>query len=153
MKPHYHIAIALIWRDNEILATKRRADADHLPDVWEFPGGKCEPDETPAAAAVREAREELGVDIEITGARALLEFDYPARQVTLHPFDAKIISGEPLPLHSAALRWLSPTELRDADFPPANAPLLEEVRSQKSEGGTQKAEHRSMSDRLLTSDF
>ena len=82
MKPHFHIAIVLLWRDNEILAAKRRADAEHLPDVWEFPGGKCAPGEAPANAALREAREELGVKIEILGARAPLEFDYPARLVT-----------------------------------------------------------------------
>ncbi len=130
MKPHYHIAIVLLWRDNEILATKRRADADHLPNLWEFPGGKCAPGEAPEATAMREAREELGVEIEITGIRALLEFDYPARRVTLHPFDARIIEGEAQPLQAAALRWLKIDELRDADFPPANAPLLAALRSE-----------------------
>ncbi len=128
MKPHYHIAIVLIWRHGEILATKRRADADHLPDVWEFPGGKCAPGEAPQVAAVREAREELGIEIEITAARPVLEFDYPVRRVTLHPFDAKIAEGEPRPLHAAALRWLAPEKLRDEEFPPANAPLLAELR-------------------------
>jgi 8-oxo-dGTP diphosphatase len=128
MKPHYRIAIILLWRDNKILSTQRRHDAEHLPDIWEFPGGKCEPNETPERAAIREAREELGVEIEIAQARDILEFDYPARGVTLHPFDARIIGGEPQPLHAAALRWLLPSELRDEDFPPANAPLLEKLR-------------------------
>lgn len=130
MKPHFHIAIVLLWRDSQILTTKRRADADHLPDVWEFPGGKCAPGEAPKTAAIREAREELAVEIEITGTRAVLEFDYPARRVTLHPFDARIIDGEAQPLQSAALRWLSLNELRDEDFPPANAPLLATLRSE-----------------------
>ena len=129
MKPHYQIAIVLIWRDNQILATKRRADADHVPGLWEFPGGKCEDGETPCQTALREAREELGIEIEITGARDVLEFDYPARRVSLHPFDARITNGEPQPLVAAALNWLYVLELQDEDFPPANAPLLAALRN------------------------
>ncbi len=127
-KPHYHIAILLLWRDGKILSSKRLAEAEHLATFWEFPGGKCAPDETPSAAAIREAREELGVEIEITNVRSLLEFDYPTRRVTLHPFDAGITQGEPQPLASSALRWLLPAELRDDEFPPANAPLLQELK-------------------------
>ena len=129
-KPHYHIAIILLWRDGKILATKRLAEAEHLPDVWELPGGKCAPGEPPSEAARREAQEELGVVVQITGQRPVLEFDYPARRVSLHPFDAVITAGEPQCLASAALRWLLPEELKDDDFPPANAPLLKELRTQ-----------------------
>lgn len=128
-KPHYRIAILLLWRDGKILATKRCADAEHLADVWEFPGGKCEPDESPVEAAHREAREELGVEIEVTAEHPVLEFDYPTRRVTLYPFDAVIAKGEPQPLASAGLRWLKPEELKEDEFPPANAPLLEELRN------------------------
>jgi 8-oxo-dGTP diphosphatase len=128
-KPRYHIAILLLWRDGKILATKRLAEAEHLADVWEFPGGKCAPDESPVEAARREALEELGVAIEITAQRPILEFDYDTRHVCLHPFDAVITKGEPQPLASAALRWLAPEELKDEEFPPANAPLLKELRS------------------------
>jgi 8-oxo-dGTP diphosphatase len=128
MPPHYHIAIVLLWQDGKILATKRHADADHLANFWEFPGGKCQTDETPADAARREAREELGVEIEITGARSLIEFDYQVRRITLHPFDAKIVSGAPQPLQAASLRWLAPQELQDNEFPPANATLLADIR-------------------------
>ena len=127
-KPHYHIAILLLWRDGKILASKRPAKADHLAGFWEFPGGKCAPGEAPGEAARREAYEELGVEVEITYQRLPLEFDYPTRRVTLHPFDAVITQGEPQPLASRSLRWMAPAELRDEEFPPANAPLLEEIR-------------------------
>jgi mutator protein MutT len=127
-KPHYHIAILLLWRDGKILATKRLAEAEHLPNAWEFPGGKCAPGEPPMEAAKREAHEELGVEIKITGQRSALAFDYPTRRVTLHPFDAVITEGEPQPLASAALRWIALEELKEKEFPPANAPLLKELR-------------------------
>ncbi|HEY0074997.1 MAG TPA: (deoxy)nucleoside triphosphate pyrophosphohydrolase [Abditibacteriaceae bacterium] len=128
-KPHYHIAILLLWRDGKILASKRLAEAEHLADVWEFPGGKCAPDELPIEAARREAYEELGVAIEITGQRPPLEFDYVTRHVCLHPFDAVITKGEPQPLASTELRWLAPEEFKDKEFPPANAPLLRQLRN------------------------
>ena len=85
MKPHLHIALAIIWREGKILVTQRRADADHLANFWEFPGGKIGPDEAPATAAVREAREEVGLEIEVVAARAPIEWDYGARRVTPAP--------------------------------------------------------------------
>lgn len=132
-KPHYHIAILLLWHDGKILATKRHADAEHLANFWEFPGGKCHDGESPSAAVLREAREELGIEIEITAEKTPLHFDYPTRRVTLHPFEAIIAHGTPQPLAAAAMRWLRPIELRDEDFPPANAPLLQELRIEKRE--------------------
>jgi 8-oxo-dGTP diphosphatase len=124
---HFHIALALIWRDGHILAARRRDDAEHLPGLWEFPGGKCEDGETPRECAVREAREEVGVEIEISGERAAITHQYAERRVTLHPFDCRIISGEPQAFQRAALRWLRPDELRAEDFPAANTALIEEI--------------------------
>jgi len=132
--PHLEIAIALIWRNGRVLVTQRRADADHLPGVWEFPGGKCEAGEMPEECAVREAREELGVAIRILAARAPLHHEYSARRVTLHPFDAEITRGDPQPLECAAWRWSAPAELRDFDFPAANTPLLAELRANNGRG-------------------
>jgi len=124
----FDIAIALIWRDGKVLVTKRRDDADHLPGLWEFPGGKCHEDEPPEACAIREAREEVGVEVETTGPHPPIEFTYPERHVTLHPFDCTIIAGEPQPLQAAALRWLTPDELRPDEFPLANRELIAEIK-------------------------
>ncbi len=130
--PHFHIALALVWRDGRVLVTRRRADANHLPDVWEFPGGKCEHGETPRDAAIREAREELGIEVEIVGDYAPISHDYTARRVTLHPFSCRIVSGEPQALGSSALRWLAPQELKIDDFPVANKTLIEELQRESS---------------------
>jgi mutator protein MutT len=125
--PHFHIALALVWRDGRVLVTRRPFSAAHLPDVWEFPGGKCDGGESPRDAAIREAREELGVQVEIIGQHTPIAHDYTTRRITLHPFSCRIISGEPQPLGSVALRWLTPQELNIDDFPIANKTLIEEL--------------------------
>lgn len=130
MKPHLQIALALIWREGLVLVTRRRADADHFANVWEFPGGKCFVDEAPARAVVREAREEVGLEIEIIAAREVIEWDYEERRVSLHPFDCRIISGEVQALEVAEWKWCAPDELRADDFPPANRGLIEELNRQ-----------------------
>lgn len=124
---HLQIAIALIWREGRILVAKRRDDAEHLPGVWEFPGGKCENGEAPRGCAVREAREEVSVEIEISSERSAIVHQYVERRVTLHPFDCRIVSGEPQALQCAALRWLRPDELRLEEFPAANAKLIADI--------------------------
>lgn len=130
--PHFHIALALVWRDGRVLVTRRPANATHLPNAWEFPGGKCEDGETPRDAAVREAHEELGIDVKIVGEYTPIPHDYTVRRVTLHPFSCRIISGEPQLLSSAALRWLAPQELHIDDFPIANRTLIEELQRESS---------------------
>jgi len=126
MKLHLHIALAVIIRGNEVLIQRRPASADHLPDVWEFPGGKVEPNETPASAAIREAREEVGLEIEITRALTPIEWDYTERSVTLHPFEARVIAGE-----AVGAKWATRHELNAADFPAANRALIAALRVSK----------------------
>ena len=128
-KQHLQIAVAIIWRDGQLLCARRRADADHVPDLWEFPGGKCEPDETPGICARREAHEEVGLEVLCTYAYATITHEYENRIVTLHPFDCEIVEGEAQALGNAEIRWLHPHEHRDEDFPSANLTLLEAIRN------------------------
>ena len=121
MKPHLQIALALIWRGGEVLIAKRASDADHLPDVWEFPGGKIEAGETPEAAATREAREETGLEVEIVAARETIEWEYETRRVCLHPFDCRVVSGE---VEATQSRFVAPHDLNADDFPIANRSLI-----------------------------
>ncbi len=126
MKPRLQIALALIIRGDEVLVQRRASDADHLPDVWEFPGGKIEPNETPEQAAIREAREETGLVIEVTRALEPIEWDYPGRTVVLHPFEAHVVVGE-----VGRAKWVKRGELRAEDFPEANRGLIEWLRDQR----------------------
>ncbi len=124
MKPHFKIALALIWREGEVLVARRQASAVHLPDVWEFPGGKIESGETPQQAAIREAREEIGLEIEVIAAREPIEWDYAERRVTLHPFDCRISGGQ----IGAEVQFLAPASLQTESFPPANADLIADLK-------------------------
>jgi len=119
MKLHLHIALAIIMMGNEVLIQRRPSSADHLPDVWEFPGGKVEAHETPANAAIREAREEVGLNIEILRVLTPIDWDYAERSVTLYPFEARVVAGK-----AVGARWVARQELDAADFPDANRALI-----------------------------
>jgi mutator protein MutT len=117
------VVAAIIRRDGKILIT-RRPDHVHLAGLWEFPGGKVEPDESMQHALTREIREELGVEIEVRDERFQIRHDYPKRSVELHFFEASIVSGDPKPLDVSDLRWVSPSSLDQFDFPEADRELI-----------------------------
>jgi mutator protein MutT len=121
------VSAALIFRDGNILITQRHADA-HLGGLWEFPGGKREPDETFEQCLVREIHEELGVEISVGELFEEVVHAYPEKSVRLKFFICKILSGEPQPLDCAAVKWVTKTELTTFDFPAADARLLEKLR-------------------------
>lgn len=124
MKPHLRIALALIWREGEVLVAKRACDAEHLPDKWEFPGGKIEPGETPAQAATREAREETGLEIEVFGEREVVEWEYETRRVSLFPFDCRVVGGK------TQWKFVAVGDLEIEDFPAANRELIRALQLQ-----------------------
>jgi mutator protein MutT len=117
------VAIGLVWKEGRLLIARRPMGV-HLGGLWEFPGGKAEPGESPEACLLRELREELGINAEVTGRREVIPFTYPERTVRLHPIDCRWLSGEPHPAGCEEPRWVAPPELGSYEFPPANAALL-----------------------------
>ena len=99
--------------------------------LWEFPGGKVEPDETDAQALVREAREELGVELEVGEKRFEVRHAYEDLTVDLHLYAARIRRGTPAALGAHALRSATPEQMLAMPFCEADLPLL---RSLASEG-------------------
>jgi len=112
--PVVRAALAVVRNGDRVLVG-RRAPGAYLSGLREFPGGRIEADESPPECAVRETREEAGIEIRVTGSRPALEYDYPDRRVILYPFDVKLVTGDPLP----PFGWLRVETLSDDEFPPA----------------------------------
>lgn len=98
--------------------------------LWEFPGGKVEPDESDAQALLREAREELGVSLEVGPERFAVRHAYEDLTVDLHLYEARILDGTPAPLGAHALRRATPEEMLDMPFCEADLPLLRQLASE-----------------------
>jgi mutator protein MutT len=122
------VAAALIFHGGKLLITQRHADA-HLGGLWEFPGGKCEPNETFEQCLVREIREELGIEVEVGRLFEEISHAYAEKTVHLKFFVCKLISGKLRPLDCAAFKWVEKTELADFEFPAADERLLEKLRA------------------------
>jgi mutator protein MutT len=125
------VAAGLVFRDGKLLIALRHDDA-HLGGLWEFPGGKREREESFEECLVRELREELGIEVEI---RDLIETDthaYPERTVRLKFFRCAWKANEPQTLGCAAFKWVSAQELKDFEFPAADAVLLERLCQEKA---------------------
>ena len=122
------VSAALIFRDGKLLITQRHPQA-HLGGLWEFPGGKREPDETFKQCLVREIREELGVDISVGELFESVTHTYPEKTVHLKFFVCRLLGGEPQPLDCKAVKWAGKSKLADHVFPSADAKLLEKMQA------------------------
>ncbi len=126
------VAAGLITRDRRYLISRRKAGV-HLGGLWEFPGGKREPDETLEACLRRELREELGIEITPPVLFRVVRHDYPDKTVELHFFRCAIAAGEERALGCEEIRWAEAGELADFDFPPADGALIEALQNEISE--------------------
>jgi 8-oxo-dGTP diphosphatase len=118
---------AAIVHRGRVLAA-RRSSPPELAGGWEFPGGKVEPGEDPAAAVVREVGEELGCGVAVTG---MLGAETVIRDGhTLRVALAELAEGEPVPAEAQhdAVRWLGPDELAQVAWLDPDVPFVEELR-------------------------
>ncbi len=119
------VVCALIVRKNRVLLAQRPL-GKHLPLKWEFPGGKVESQEDPAAAIVREIREELGCDVIITQTLPHFRHDYKTVVIEMIPFVCALTQSSPTPQphEHIALAWVKPGELSEYDLAPADLPVM-----------------------------
>ncbi|MEL6289378.1 MAG: (deoxy)nucleoside triphosphate pyrophosphohydrolase [Pseudomonadota bacterium] len=123
------VACALVDDDGRVLLAKRpegRSDAG----LWEFPGGKIEPGETPEAALIRELHEELGIDV-TAACLAPFTFASTARSVghLLMPlFVCRRWEGEVVAHEHEELAWVRPVRMKDYAMPAADRPLVAMLR-------------------------
>ena len=127
MDPHpplsINVAAALIFHNGKLLITQRRPD-DHLPNLWEFPGGKVEPNETFETCLAREIQEELGIQIRVGDLVEDLTHTYPEKTVRLRFYHCRLLSGEPKAIHCQSFKWVTRAELAKNEFPAADAKLI-----------------------------
>ena len=118
------VALAVVFDPlKRVLICRRKPDAA-LGGYWEFPGGKCNPAESPAHAAVRESLEETSLVVEVVRALPAIEHEYEHARLRLHPFVCRWSAGNLEPREVAEARWVLPTELGQYLFPPANGDLV-----------------------------
>lgn len=129
-RPTVTVVAGVLVDGPRVLVTQRPA-ASHLAGAWEFPGGKVEPDEDPRDALARELREELGVDCVAGEVVDVVFHRYENKSVLLLFYRVRLAPSSPPPraIDVAACAWRTASELADADFAPADVPVLERVRS------------------------
>jgi 8-oxo-dGTP diphosphatase len=102
--------------------------------MWEFPGGKVEPGETPRQALEREIVEELECQVEVGDEIVSTTFEYDFGTVTLTTFYCELVDGEPILSEHQAVVWLSPSDLASLDWAPADVPAVERIRQDLGNG-------------------
>ncbi|CDZ79224.1 8-oxo-dGTP diphosphatase [Legionella massiliensis] len=125
------VAVAVIFDDSQrVLITRRPEHASH-GGMWEFPGGKLEEGELPAAALIREIKEEVGLDILDYCFLTTIFHDYVTKTVDLLIFRVDRFQGEAYCRESQSdLRWIPVDELNSYEFPEANKQVIALIQKQ-----------------------
>lgn len=125
MAEHFPIIVTagVVIRGDKILVAKRN-EGTHLEGLWEFPGGKLEPNESPQECLAREFQEELGVEVEVGSILEVVYHRYPEKNVLLLFFSCKLLHGEPEPVDVAELAWIPKADLLALDWVPADIPFV-----------------------------
>lgn len=114
------VVAAVIEHDGRYLITQRNANA-LLPLLWEFPGGRVEPDEDEVAALIREVNGRIGVEVVVGAKLGEHVHDYTTYQVQLTMYSCRLpAEARPYPATVADLRWVRSREFLDYEFPPAD---------------------------------
>ena len=120
------VVAALIWQGETFMICQRPAHkARGL--LWEFVGGKVEPGETKEQALIRECREELAVTVSVGEVFMDVVHEYPDLTVHLTLFHASIAEGEPQKLEHNDIKWITPREIPQYAFCPADVEILEDI--------------------------
>lgn len=121
------VVAALIWDKDKFMICQRPAHKARA-FLWEFVGGKVESGETKEQALIRECKEELAVTLSVEDVFMDVVHEYPDITVHLTLFNATISEGVPQKLEHNDIRWISPTEIPNYDFCPADKKILRKIK-------------------------
>lgn len=124
-----NVVAAVIKDENEKILITQRNLKKAQGGLWEFPGGKIEPNETRENAIVREIKEELDIDIEVKSYLSEKVFKYPEKDINLIALECKKISGEIKLLEHEDYKWVSKNELENFQFAPADLFIIEKIKN------------------------
>jgi len=127
MKKRLQVAVALIVNNDEQVLIARRHAHQHQGDLWEFPGGKREANETRLEAVQREIYEEVGLQVEQAEPLMQIVHDYPELQVELDVWLVTEFSGDATGKEGQPLVWCPLAELSVREFPAANMQIIERL--------------------------
>ena len=121
------VVAALIW-DRETFMICQRPAHKARALLWEFVGGKVEPGETKEQALIRECREELAITVSVGDIFMEVTHEYPDITVALTLYHATIAAGIPKKLEHNDIRWITPSQIPNYDFCPADEEILRRIR-------------------------
>lgn len=123
------VAAGLVFNRGTLLITQRPATG-HLANLWEFPGGKREPNESFEECLHRELKEELDIEVDQLELEETVNHTYPEKNVELNFYRCRLSSGEPKTIDCQDFKWVKRGELADFEFPAADEKLLAKIRTQ-----------------------
>ena len=122
------VIAAIIFREGKVLGVQRAEhEKEYVSLKWEFPGGKVEEGEQFKEALVREIREELSVDIEISEFFMTVEHTYPDFQLVMHVYNCHLTEGEVILNEHVDMNWLRVEELDQLDWAEADVPIVKRL--------------------------
>ena len=125
--PLEKIGIGLVFNKSDELLIAKRLESSSMGGMWEFPGGKKTFDESIEETIEREIKEEIGITVKAGEKLLSFEHDYSHKKIHFTIHLCKWKSGEPKPLASQKLLWVSPEKLFDFPFPAANSKIISEL--------------------------
>lgn len=130
--PHYDVAAGIIWNQNgKVLIAQRPLDG-LLGGLWEFPGGKQEPDESLPECLKRELREELAIEVRVGELFVVVKHGFTHFKITLHAFTCDYVSGPPQSLGVRDWAWVPPHQLDTYSFGKADREIVAALKARNN---------------------
>ena len=122
--PFQVIGVGVVLKDSGEVLIDQRLNEGLLGGLWEFPGGKQEPDEAITHTIRRELLEEMAIEVSVDDKLITVDHAYSHKKLRFEVYLCRWVSGDPQPLASQQVRWVKPSDLADYPFPAANARII-----------------------------